>query len=61
QTLMRQALVLDTAHSAELLLHYGDILFALGKSFMAKNYWQKALEVGASGAEIEERLRWLDE
>ena len=61
QTLMRQALVLDTANSAELLLHYGDILFALGKSFMAKNYWQKALEAGARGAEIEERLRWLDE
>lgn len=61
QTLMRQALVLDTSTSAELLLHYGDILFALGKSFMAKNYWQKALEAGANGAQIEERLSRLEE
>lgn len=61
QALMRQALVLDATGSAELLLHYGDILYALGKTFMAKTYWQRALEVGADGKKIEERLRQLNE
>lgn len=61
QTLMRQALVLDATNSAELLLHYGDILHALGKTFMAKTYWQRALEAGADGKKIEERLRLLKE
>lgn len=60
QTLMRQALVLDTSNSAELLLHYGDILYGLGKTFMAKTYWQRALEAGADGRAIEERLRSLE-
>lgn len=61
QALMRQALVLDTTGSAELLLHYGDILYALGKTFMAKTYWQRALEAGADGQKVEERLRLLNE
>lgn len=61
QTLMRQALVLDATGSSELLLHYGDILYALGKSFMAKTYWQRALEAGADGKKIEERLELLKE
>lgn len=61
QTLMRQALVLDTNKSPELLLHYGDILFALGKTFMAKTYWQRALEAGADGVKVEERLKLLNE
>lgn len=61
QTLMRQALVLDTNKSPELLLHYGDILFALGKTFMAKTYWQRALEAGANGVKVDERLKLLNE
>lgn len=61
QTLMRQALVLDATGSSELLLHYGDILYALGKSFMAKTYWQRALEAGADGKKIDERLKLLKE
>lgn len=61
QTLMRQALVLDATGSSELLLHYGDILYALGKSFMAKTYWQRALEAGADANKIEERLELLKE
>lgn len=60
QKLMRQALVLDDSKSAEILLHYGDILFAMDKSFMAKTYWQRALEAGADGQQIEERLRQLE-
>lgn len=61
QTVMRQALVLDDSKNPELLLHYGDILFALGKSFMAKTYWQRALEAGAASPTIEQRLELLNE
>ncbi len=56
---MRQALSLDRTKSAELPLHYGDILFALGEKFMAETYWQKALELGADKERIEERLEIL--
>lgn len=58
--LMRQALVMDAEGSAELFLHYGDILFALNEYFMAKTYWQRALEAGADGRKLEERLKRLE-
>ena len=54
--LQQQALSLDRNESAELALHYGDILDALGESFMAQTYWRKALERGADTTEIERRL-----
>ncbi len=53
---MRQALSLDRTESAELPLHYGDILFALNERFMAETYWKKALEMGADKQAIELRL-----
>ena len=53
---MQQALSLDRSRSAELALHYGDILHALGEDFMAKTYWRKALERGAKKEEIEKRF-----
>lgn len=53
---MQQALSLDRANSAELAMHYGDILHALGEEFMAKTYWRKALERGADKKEIEKRF-----
>ena len=53
---MQQALSRDRAQSAELALHYGDILHALGEDFMAKTYWRKALERGADKEEIERRF-----
>ena len=53
---MQQALSLDRQQSAELMLHYGDILHALGEEFMAKTYWRKALERGADKEEIEKRV-----
>ena len=56
---MRQALSLDNRKSPELNLHYGDILYALGKEFLAKTYWRKALEFGADPKEIEERINKL--
>lgn len=56
RTHMRQALSLDTTESAELPLHYGDILFVLGERFMADTYWKKALDMGADKQAIEQRL-----
>jgi len=53
---MQQALSLDRANSAELAMHYGDILHALGEEFMAKTYWRKALERGADKEEVEKRF-----
>ena len=43
---MQQALSLDSSNSAELLIHYGDILASLGERFMAEIYWRRALEGG---------------
>lgn len=58
QNLMRRALALDNNRSSELLLHYGDILFALRNEMLAQTYWRKALDAGADKATIEERLKW---
>ena len=55
--LMRQAVALDGQKSQELLLHYGDILHAMGDQFMAETYWKKALERGYDKAVIEERMK----
>ena len=53
---MRQALALNNGDDPTFLLHYGDILYALGEEFIAKTYWRKALEQGADKAEIEKRF-----
>lgn len=53
---MQQAISLDRDNSSELALHYGDILEALGNTFMAQTYWRKALERGADAAKIESRI-----
>lgn len=53
---MQQAMSFDTNKSAELALHYGDILEALGSTFMAQTYWRMALERGASAEIIERRI-----
>ncbi len=57
--LMRQAISLDSTNSADLQLHYGDILAALGEKFMAEIYWRKALDNGYDKASIEQRLNRL--
>jgi Tfp pilus assembly protein PilF len=43
---MRTALSLSKQGEASLLMHYGDILWALGEKFMAETYWQKAIDRG---------------
>lgn len=60
QQYMRQALSLDSDQSAELQLHYGDILYSLESYAMAKIYWQRALQYGADKADIEFRLSLLE-
>ncbi|MBQ7855856.1 MAG: tetratricopeptide repeat protein [Alistipes sp.] len=54
---MQQAMSLDRDASAELALHYGDILDALGEEFMAQTYWRKALERGYDASKIDERIK----
>jgi tetratricopeptide (TPR) repeat protein len=58
---MQQALPLDRDNSPELMMHYGDILWALGEKFMASVYWKRARDAGWEPvAEIEERLSRLE-
>ncbi len=57
KNIMQQAMGLDGNNSEELMVHYGDILQALGDQFMATFYWKKALEKGYDAQEIEKRLK----
>lgn len=54
--IMQQAVALDAQQSAALLVHYGDILKALGENFMAEIYWRKALEKGYDADRINRRI-----
>lgn len=54
--ILRQAIALDGHRSAELLVHYGDVLHALGEQYLAETYWKRALERGYDKAVIEQRL-----
>lgn len=60
KTIMQQALGLDGNSSEELMVHYGDILNALGDHFMAAFYWKKAQEKGYDEQEIEKRLKSIE-
>ncbi|WP_418982381.1 tetratricopeptide repeat protein [Alistipes sp.] len=53
---LRQAIALDRQNSPELMVHYGDILEALGERFLAETYWRKALEHGYDADEIARRI-----
>lgn len=57
--IMQQAIALNGHASTELLVHYGDILHALGQDFLAESYWRKALEKGYDADEIDRRVRSL--
>lgn len=50
----------DRDFSAELYLHYADILSALGNKILSKNYYQKALELGGDEKYINERLNSIE-
>lgn len=59
--LMQQALSLDGQKNAELQMHYGDILAALGETFMAETYWKRALANGYDAEAVGRRLKSLKE
>lgn len=54
--LMQQAIALDGQKNPDLMVHYGDILDALGERFMAEVYWRKALEKGYDADAIARRI-----
>ncbi|MBQ2797349.1 MAG: hypothetical protein IJF01_06430 [Tidjanibacter sp.] len=60
KTLMMQAVSLDTTGDDTLLLHYAEILAATGSDFMARMYYNKALEAGGNKEYIEQRLQALE-
>lgn len=53
---LRQAVSLDGQKSADLQVHYGDVLNALGEGFMAETYWKRALENGYNAEAIVRRI-----
>lgn len=57
--ILQQAVSLDGQQSADLQLHYGDLLVALGKGFMAETYWKRALNNGYNAEAIQRRLEGL--
>lgn len=59
KVVMRQALSLSSLMDASLLIHYGDILWALGEEFMAETYWQKAVERGYDKEIMEAHIKLI--
>ena len=53
---LQRAVALDAQQSPTLMIHYGDILHALGEQFMAEIYWRRALEKGYNARQIEKRF-----
>lgn len=58
---LQQAVALDMDNSMELLIHYGDIFYALEDYYRAELYWRRALEAGYDEAEIEKRMKSIQE
>lgn len=58
--IIQQAVALDSRKSSELFLHYGDILYVLGETYMASVYWQRAQEAGYDSAKIQQRLKLIE-
>ena len=56
---MTQALSLNGQQSSTLLMHYADVLWALGEKFMAEVYWKKAIEMGYDKEELEAHIAAL--
>jgi tetratricopeptide (TPR) repeat protein len=56
KSVMSQALSLSAQRDASLLAHYGDILWALGETFMADTYWKKAVSQGYDMEAMEEHI-----
>ena len=53
---MIPALSLSAQRESSLLIHYGDILWALGEKFMADTYWKKAVDQGYDKDAMDEHI-----
>ena len=53
--LQSRALMLSDDNGV-LLEHYGDILFHLGKSTEALDYWKRALDAGGGSDQLQEKV-----
>lgn len=56
---MSQALSMGMQRDASYLMHYGDILWALGEKFLAETYWKKAVDNGYDAEEMERHISSL--
>lgn len=54
--LMQLAFAYERNPSFDMYLHYGDILYALGEDYLARENWNKALKAGADEEEVAQRL-----
>lgn len=54
--LMQLAFAYERNPSYDMYLHYGDILYALGEDYLARENWNKALKAGAEAKEVAQRL-----
>ena len=54
---IRSAIDNDDTHSADVLEHYGDILFVNGEPDEAQKQWQKALELDPENARLQQKVK----
>ncbi|HAP50133.1 MAG: tetratricopeptide repeat protein [Muribaculaceae bacterium] len=54
---IRSAIDNDDTHSADVLEHYGDILFVSGEPDEAQKQWQKALELDPENARLQQKVK----
>lgn len=57
QDAIKRAIALDRTGSPDLRMHYGDILDALGEAYMARIYWQRALDAGYDPEAVQQRIK----
>ena len=51
-----KALVKSGEKDADILEHYGDVLFQIGKKEEALLFWEKAIKAGSTSALIKEKI-----
>ena len=54
--IQEKAIKLIEKPSADMLEHYGDMLYKLNRIAEAKTYWQKAKDAGQSGTALDEKI-----
>ena len=56
EQLLFKALVKSEEKDADILEHYGDVLFQIGKKEEALLFWKKAIKAGSTSALIKEKI-----